>query len=76
MGKIYNLNTEYVFICFSHLRWNFVYQRPQHLMTRCSKLAKTFYVEEPVFSKEADHYKLVYQENIGHRYSYFIRGSK
>jgi UDP-galactopyranose mutase len=65
MGKIYNLNTEYVFICFSHLRWNFVYQRPQHLMTRCSRLAKTFYVEEPVFSKEADHYKLVYQDNVG-----------
>lgn len=21
-------------VCFSHLRWNFVYQRPQHLMTR------------------------------------------
>ena len=21
-------------ICFSHLRWNFVFQRPQHLMSR------------------------------------------
>ena len=21
-------------ICFSHLRWDFVFQRPQHLMTR------------------------------------------
>ena len=23
-------------ICLSHLRWDFVYQRPQHLMTRAS----------------------------------------
>jgi NAD(P)-dependent dehydrogenase (short-subunit alcohol dehydrogenase family) len=22
-------------ICLSHLRWNFVFQRPQHLLTRC-----------------------------------------
>jgi UDP-galactopyranose mutase len=21
-------------VCFSHLRWNFVFQRPQHLMSR------------------------------------------
>ena len=21
-------------VCLSHLRWDFVYQRPQHLMTR------------------------------------------
>ncbi len=64
MDKIYNSITDYVCICFSHLRWNFVYQRPQHLMVRCSKLSRTFYVEEPVFNKEADHYKLVYQEDI------------
>ena len=24
-------------ICFSHLRWHFVYQRPQHLMTRFAR---------------------------------------
>lgn len=39
-------------ICFSHLRWNFVFQRPQHLMTRCAKTFRTFYVEEPVFTTE------------------------
>ncbi len=36
-------------LCFSHLRWDFVYQRPQHLMTRCSAGRRVFFVEEPVF---------------------------
>ena len=34
-------------ICFSHLRWNFVYQRPQHLLTRFSNDYRVFYIEEP-----------------------------
>jgi glycosyltransferase involved in cell wall biosynthesis len=37
-------------ICFSHLRWNFVYQRPQHLMMRFAAVNKVFYVEEPIFN--------------------------
>lgn len=40
-------------LCFSHLRWNFVYQRPQHLMSRFAKVYRTFYFEEPVFIGEA-----------------------
>lgn len=36
-------------VCFSHLRWNFVFQRPQHLMTRCARERRVFFVEEPVF---------------------------
>jgi glycosyltransferase involved in cell wall biosynthesis len=36
-------------ICFSHLRWNFVYQRPQHLMSRASTTHRIFFIEEPVF---------------------------
>ena len=35
-------------ICLSHLRWNFVFQRPQHLMTRCAAERRVFFVEEPV----------------------------
>ena len=34
-------------ICFSHLRWNFVYQRPQHLMSRSARERRVFFVEEP-----------------------------
>jgi glycosyltransferase involved in cell wall biosynthesis len=36
-------------LCFSHLRWDFVFQRPQHLMTRCSRERRVFFVEEPTF---------------------------
>jgi glycosyltransferase involved in cell wall biosynthesis len=36
-------------ICFSHLRWDFVYQRPQHLLSRFSKNNRIFFIEEPVF---------------------------
>jgi glycosyltransferase involved in cell wall biosynthesis len=35
-------------ICFSHLRWNFVYQRPQHLMSRAAKSRQVIYFEEPL----------------------------
>jgi glycosyltransferase involved in cell wall biosynthesis len=36
-------------VCFSHLRWDFVYQRPQHLLSRFSRHGRVFFVEEPVF---------------------------
>lgn len=36
-------------VCFSHLRWDFVYQRPQHLLSRCAKNRRVFFVEEPIF---------------------------
>src|SRR6476646_10282578 len=35
-------------ICFSHLRWNFVFQRPQHLMSRFSRTMSVIFWEEPV----------------------------
>ena len=42
-------------VCLSHLRWDFVFQRPQHLMTRWAKSARVFYVEEPIFDAEQPH---------------------
>ena len=36
-------------ICLSHLRWDFVYQRPQHLLSRFAKEGRVFYFEEPIF---------------------------
>lgn len=36
-------------ICVAHLRWNFVFQRPQHLMTRAARNHTVYYVEEPMF---------------------------
>jgi UDP-galactopyranose mutase len=36
-------------VCLSHLRWGFVYQRPQHLLSRFSRNQhRVFFVEEPV----------------------------
>ena len=35
-------------VCLSHLRWDFVYQRPQHLMSRCARDRRVFFVEEPL----------------------------
>lgn len=39
-------------LCFSHLRWDFVFQRPQHLLTRANRDSRIFFVEEPLFGDE------------------------
>ena len=35
-------------VVFSHLRWDFVYQRPQQLLSRLARRRRVLYVEEPV----------------------------
>lgn len=37
-------------LCFSHLRWNFVWQRPQHVLSRAAQIYKVLYVEEPAYA--------------------------
>ncbi len=39
-------------ICFSHLRWHFVTQRPQHLLSRCARQRRVFFWEEPYFDAD------------------------
>ena len=39
-------------VVFSHLRWDFVYQRPQHLLGRLAADRPVFFVEEPVPSAD------------------------
>ncbi|GAB2456277.1 glycosyl transferase [Hymenobacter qilianensis] len=34
-------------VCFAHLHWDFVWQRPQHLLSRFAQYGRVFYVEEP-----------------------------
>ena len=41
----------YDLVCLSHLRWNFVYQRPQHLLSRCAQQRRVFFFEEPVWEQ-------------------------
>lgn len=40
-------------VCLSHLRWDFVFQRPQHLLTRAARDHRVLYVEEPKVDAEA-----------------------
>ena len=50
-------------VCFSHLRWNFVYQRPQHLMSRFAKICRTFFIEEPIFGEHEQRYDIRHEED-------------
>jgi hypothetical protein len=34
-------------LCFCHLRWNFVYQRPQHLISQWATSGRVHFFEEP-----------------------------
>src|SRR3954464_11113617 len=33
-------------VVFSHLRWDFVYQRPQHLLSRLARGRRVLFIEE------------------------------
>jgi len=43
-------------ICFSHLRWDFVYQRPQHLLSRFSNDCTVHFFEEPIYDADGEAY--------------------
>lgn len=52
-------------LCFSHLRWGFVFQRPNHLLSRFSKHQRVFFIEEPIFQEEDDKLHIEnYNENL------------
>ncbi|TGD81326.1 glycosyltransferase family 1 protein [Hymenobacter wooponensis] len=36
-------------VCFAHLHWDFVWQRPQHLLSRFAQHGRVFYVEEAFY---------------------------
>jgi glycosyltransferase involved in cell wall biosynthesis len=50
MQNLDNISDRYSYdmIVFCHLRWEFVYQRPQHIISRMSAKHKILFVEEPV----------------------------
>ncbi|WP_238550606.1 UDP-galactopyranose mutase [Blastomonas sp. AAP53] len=47
-----------VIVCFSHLRWDLVFQRPQHIMSRLSQSFDVIYWEEPRFDPQSDQPRL------------------
>jgi glycosyltransferase involved in cell wall biosynthesis len=52
-------------VCFSHLRWGFVFQRPNHLLSRFSKHQRVFFIEEPIFHDGDDKLQIEnYNENL------------
>ena len=52
-------------LCFSHLRWDFVFQRPQHLMSRFARTMSVVFWEEPVDvgARETPYLKVRQAEN-------------
>jgi UDP-galactopyranose mutase len=44
-------------IVFSHLRWDFVYQRPQHLLSRLAKTRRIVFIEEPMHTDGPDRWE-------------------
>ena len=52
-------------LCFSHLRWDFVYQRPNHLMARAAADRRVFFIEEPLFEDGATpHFRNAFREGV------------
>src|SRR5215216_3493851 len=48
MNETNRFSEQYDTICISHLRWDFVWQRPQHLLSRLSRSGRVLFVEEPI----------------------------
>jgi len=52
-------------VCFSHLRWDFVYQRPNHLMARAARDRRVYFVEEPLIEPApTSHLRLVDRDGV------------
>lgn len=52
-------------LCLSHLRWSFVYQRPQHLMSRFARDYNVLFHEEPIPTEDAEPWLEVRPEENG-----------
>ncbi|WP_426061342.1 glycosyltransferase family 1 protein [Hymenobacter sp. B1770] len=39
-------------VCFAHLHWDFVWQRPQHLFSRFAEHGRVFYVEDAFYHND------------------------
>lgn len=50
-------------VCLSHLRWDFVSQRPNHLMSRFARKQRVFFFEEPVWGSPSGELKITAAEH-------------
>ena len=53
----------YDLVCLSHLRWDFVYQRPQHLMSRFARERRVFFIEEAIIHDEPTNFAVSQRED-------------
>ncbi len=51
-------------VVFSHLRWTFVWQRPQHLISRLARNRRTWFIEEPLATDVSE--PILRTEDHGH----------
>jgi UDP-galactopyranose mutase len=51
-------------VVFSHLRWDFVYQRPQQLLSRLTNSTPVLFIEEPVEGSEAGWQRIDTDEGV------------
>ncbi|TPG67124.1 glycosyltransferase family 1 protein [Hymenobacter nivis] len=52
-------------VCFAHLHWDFVWQRPQHLLSRFAQHGRVFYVEDAFYHPDqvAPHLEIKERQN-------------
>lgn len=55
--------SDYDVVCFSHLRWDFVFQRPQHLLSRFARDHRVFVIEEPFLDAADDRIDVIEAAN-------------
>jgi glycosyltransferase involved in cell wall biosynthesis len=51
--QIREITREHPLIVHSHLRWDFVWQRPQQLLSRLARTAPVLFIEEPIHLDDA-----------------------
>ncbi|HEX8190247.1 MAG TPA: glycosyltransferase family 1 protein [Pyrinomonadaceae bacterium] len=51
LGRRDGDTSDFTLVCLSHLRWDFVYQRPQHLLSRCAQERPVIFFEEPHYGE-------------------------
>jgi glycosyltransferase involved in cell wall biosynthesis len=54
-----------VILCLSHLRWDFVFQRPHHILTRAANTYRVYFVEEPVTADSGAKQRVRFEQRGG-----------
>ncbi|RYU94205.1 glycosyltransferase family 1 protein [Emticicia agri] len=60
-------------LCFAHIQWESVFQRPQHLMSHAAKKWRVFYMEEPTFEETAEEPEMSVKELSKHKNLYVVQ---